>query len=66
MLRAEGREEQIGYFARHMSVDQAIVEFVQSASCGAPCLIATATSRISTWNDSGAFGKSHACHLTGL
>jgi hypothetical protein len=36
MLRAEGREESIGYFGRHMSVDQAIVEFIQSASCGAP------------------------------
>ena len=30
LLRAEGLEEQIGYFGRHMSVDQAIVEFVQS------------------------------------
>jgi hypothetical protein len=31
MLRAEGMEEQIGYFDRHVSVDQSIVEFVQSA-----------------------------------
>jgi MFS superfamily sulfate permease-like transporter len=31
LLRAEGMEEQIGYFGRHMSVDQTIVEFVQSA-----------------------------------
>ena len=36
MLCAEGREESIGSFGRHKSVDQAIVEFVQSASCGAP------------------------------
>ena len=28
LLRAEGLEERIGYFGRHMSVDQAIVEFV--------------------------------------
>jgi sulfate permease, SulP family len=31
LLRAEGLEEQIGYFGRHMSVDQAIVEFVGPA-----------------------------------
>jgi sulfate permease, SulP family len=31
LLRAEGLEEQVGYFGRHLSVDQAIVEFVQSA-----------------------------------
>jgi SulP family sulfate permease len=30
LLRTEGMEEQIGYFGRHMSVDQAIVELVQS------------------------------------
>jgi sulfate permease, SulP family len=27
LLRAEGLEEQVGYFGRHMSVEQAIVEF---------------------------------------
>jgi high affinity sulfate transporter 1 len=32
LLRAEGMEEQIGYFGRHMSVDQAIVEFVEPAN----------------------------------
>src|SRR4029077_15826352 len=26
LLRAEGLEEQVGYFGRHMSVDQAIME----------------------------------------
>jgi SulP family sulfate permease len=31
LLRAEGLEEEIGYFGRHMTVNQAIVEFVQSA-----------------------------------
>jgi MFS superfamily sulfate permease-like transporter len=31
LLRAEGLEEKVGYFGRHMSVDQAIAEFVQSA-----------------------------------
>ncbi|HEV3302127.1 MAG TPA: sulfate permease [Planctomycetaceae bacterium] len=30
LLRAEGLEEQVGYFGRHLSVDQAIVEFIQS------------------------------------
>jgi high affinity sulfate transporter 1 len=30
LLRAEGLEEQVGYFGRYMSVDQAIVEFVES------------------------------------
>ena len=29
LLRAEGLEEQVGYFGRHMTVDQAIVEFSQ-------------------------------------
>jgi SulP family sulfate permease len=29
LLRAEGLEEQVGYFGRHMTVDQAIVEFVE-------------------------------------
>ena len=28
LLRAEGLEEQVGYLGRHMSVDQAIAEFV--------------------------------------
>jgi SulP family sulfate permease len=27
LLRAEGLEEEVGYLGRHMSVDQAIVEF---------------------------------------
>jgi MFS superfamily sulfate permease-like transporter len=31
LLRAEGLEEQVGYFGRHMSVDQAIIEFERSA-----------------------------------
>jgi SulP family sulfate permease len=31
LLRAEGFEEQVGYFGRHMSVEQAIVEFTESA-----------------------------------
>jgi high affinity sulfate transporter 1 len=30
LLRAEGLEEQVGYLGRHMSVDQAIAEFVES------------------------------------
>jgi sulfate permease, SulP family len=29
LLRAEGLEEQVGYFGRHISVDQAIVEFLE-------------------------------------
>ena len=29
LLRAEGLEEQVGYFGRHMSIDQAIAEFVE-------------------------------------
>jgi sulfate permease, SulP family len=32
LLRAEGLEQQIGYLGRHMSVDQAIVEFEASLS----------------------------------
>lgn len=31
LLRAEGLEERVGYFGRHMAVDQAIAEFEQSA-----------------------------------
>jgi MFS superfamily sulfate permease-like transporter len=31
LLRAEGLEEQVGYFGRHMSVDQAIAEFAGPA-----------------------------------
>jgi SulP family sulfate permease len=31
MLRAEGLEEQVGYFGRHLSVDEAIAEFYGSA-----------------------------------
>ena len=27
LLRAEGLEERVGYFGRHLSVDQVIVEF---------------------------------------
>jgi len=45
MLRAEGREESIGYFGRHVSVGQAIVEFVQSASCGARIMGGTVLDR---------------------
>lgn len=30
LLRADGLEEQVGYFGRHISVDQAIVEFSKS------------------------------------
>jgi hypothetical protein len=30
LLRAEGLEEQIGYFGRHLSVDQAIIESMPS------------------------------------
>jgi cation transport regulator ChaC len=30
LLRAEGLEEQVGYFGRHMSIDQAIVESMQA------------------------------------
>jgi MFS superfamily sulfate permease-like transporter len=30
LLRAEGLEEQVGYFGRHMSIDQAISEHLQS------------------------------------
>ncbi len=30
LLRAEGLEQQVGYFGRHMSVDQAIAEFQRS------------------------------------
>jgi MFS superfamily sulfate permease-like transporter len=29
LLRAEGLEEQVGYFGRHMSIDQAIFEFAE-------------------------------------
>lgn len=32
LLRAEGLEEQVGYFGRHMSVEQAIVEFVAAGA----------------------------------
>jgi high affinity sulfate transporter 1 len=35
LLRAEGLEEQVGYFGRHMSVDQAIIEFAESGQ--PPC-----------------------------
>jgi high affinity sulfate transporter 1 len=31
LLRAEGLEEQVGYFGRHMSVEQAIVEFAEAS-----------------------------------
>jgi hypothetical protein len=31
LLRAEGLEDQVGYFGRHMSVEQAITEFVKSS-----------------------------------
>jgi MFS superfamily sulfate permease-like transporter len=31
LLRAEEIEEKVGYLGRHMSIDQAIVEFLQSA-----------------------------------
>jgi len=32
LLRAEGLEERIGYFGRHISVDQAIAEFQKAQS----------------------------------
>lgn len=32
LLRAAGLEEQVGYLGRHMSIDQAIIEFDQSSS----------------------------------
>ena len=32
LLRAEGLEEQVGHFGRRMTVDQAIVEFIESAA----------------------------------
>jgi hypothetical protein len=31
LLRAEGLEEQVGYFGRQMSVDQAVAEFMQTS-----------------------------------
>jgi MFS superfamily sulfate permease-like transporter len=31
LLRAEGLEEQVGYFGRHMSIEQAIFEFAESS-----------------------------------
>ena len=31
LLRAVGLEEQVGYFGRHITVEQAIAEFTQSA-----------------------------------
>jgi sulfate permease, SulP family len=31
MLRAEGLEQQVGYLGRHLSVDQAVSEYLQSA-----------------------------------
>jgi MFS superfamily sulfate permease-like transporter len=34
LLRAEGLEAEVGYFGRHMSVDQAIGEFVGSSNSG--------------------------------
>jgi high affinity sulfate transporter 1 len=34
LLRAEGLEEHVGYFGRHLSVDDAILEFEQSAPRG--------------------------------
>jgi high affinity sulfate transporter 1 len=33
LLRAEGLEEQVGYFGRHMSIEQAIVEFAEASHC---------------------------------
>jgi hypothetical protein len=30
LLRAEGLEERVGYFGRHLPVDQAIAEFEQT------------------------------------
>jgi MFS superfamily sulfate permease-like transporter len=33
LLRAAGLEEQVGYFGRHMSVEQAIVEFSEASHC---------------------------------
>jgi MFS superfamily sulfate permease-like transporter len=36
LLRAEGLEEQVGYFGRHLSVDQVVAEFEQSGPTTAP------------------------------
>jgi MFS superfamily sulfate permease-like transporter len=33
LLRAVGLEEQVGYFGRHMSIEQAIVEFAEASHC---------------------------------
>jgi high affinity sulfate transporter 1 len=33
LLRAAGLEEQVGYFGRHMSIEQAIVEFAEASRC---------------------------------
>jgi high affinity sulfate transporter 1 len=35
LLRAQGLEEQVGYFGRHMSVEQAIVEFLRAEEIAA-------------------------------
>ena len=32
LLRAEGLEERVGYFGRHMSIEQAIAEYFQVAA----------------------------------
>ena len=36
LLRAEGLEERVGYLGRHMSVDQAIVEFQEETMVQRP------------------------------
>jgi hypothetical protein len=32
LLRGEGLEERVGYFGRHISIDQAIVEFQEHSA----------------------------------
>ena len=36
LLRAEGLEKAVGYFGRHMSVEQAIIEFQGSSTAEQP------------------------------
>jgi high affinity sulfate transporter 1 len=47
LLRAEGLEEQIGYFGRHMSVEQAIMEFQESSGAKHPGHAGQPTSEVS-------------------
>jgi SulP family sulfate permease len=36
LLRAEGLEERVGYLGRHMTVDQAVVEFQENSMAKLP------------------------------